>query len=293
MSRQLAPHETETVFGSYSVQDVVRAKARVIATTKTRSGLVVTLWDRRGGGKIAFEPDHHTFSLYLAGGRQVRPVEGERPGHATGSPGAICVMPKGLDTAWDNRGYVRLAHVYFHPGHLAHATDGRMLDLPAATFARDPLTQSLMERFVLALDWSDSASSMALEHGVFALLARFALQGRELQESIHRGGLTNAQRRRTREIVEARLGERITVTELAEANGLSVRQFSRAFVQSEGVPPYEWVLSRRVEAARTMLRRGEHAATVAAECGFNSQSHMARHFKARLGITPSRVRVIT
>lgn len=168
-----------------------------------------------------------------------------------------------------------------------------MLDLAAATFARDPVTQSLMERFVLALDWSDSASSMALEHGVYALLARFALQGSKRQESIHRGGLTNTQRRRTREIVEARLGERITVTELAEAAGLSVRQFSRAFAQSEGVPPYEWVLARRVEAARRKLECGEKAALVAVECGFNSQSHMARHFRARLGIAPSRVRAIT
>lgn len=281
--------QSDALADEYGVQGVVRTKARIINTTTTRSGLGVALWERQGGGEIRFKPDHHTFSLYLAGGRQVRPVEGESLGRSTGSPGAICLMPEGTETAWDNRGYVRLMHVYFRSDHLEHATDGRAPDLATATFGRDPMARSLMEQFVLGLDWSDNASSMAVEYGVYALLARIASLDKKVQNTRSRGGLTSSQHQRARELVENRLGERITVTEMADAAGLSVRQFSRAFIQSEGVPPYEWVLSRRVEIAKKRLERGDKAAVVALDCGFSSQTHMSRHFRARLGVTPSRL----
>lgn len=289
MTRDISRRHSDAVADEYGVQGVVRAKARIINTTTTRSGLGVALWERQGGGEIRFNPDHHTFSLYLAGGRQVRPVQGENLGRVTGSPGAICVMPQGAETAWDNRGYVRLMHVYFRSDHLEQATDSQAPDLAAATFGRDPMARSLMERFVLALDWSDTASSMAVEHGVYALLARIASLEKTMQETHSRGGLTSSQRRLTRELVESRLGERITVTDMAGAAGLSVRQFSRAFIQSEGVPPYEWVLCRRIEVARRRLERGDKASVVALDCGFSSQTHMSRHFRARLGVTPSRL----
>ena len=104
------------------------------------------------------------------------------------------------------------------------------------------------------------------------------------------GGLTGAQRRAVEDTVETSLAERITVRNLAEVSGLSPRQFSRAFTVSYGVPPYEWVLRQRVERVRDLLAEGQKASDVAVLCGFSSQAHMIRRFRAVFGYTPTAVR---
>jgi len=244
---------------AFALGGLLQDYATMIEVGATLSGFGISHWERRGGGRIVYRrPDHHTFSLYLQGGRQVRPIEGDRPGRVVGRPGAICVMPAGSDTEWDNGGYVRWMHVYFHSHHLSNATDGRVADPCAATFICDPVVRDLMQRFVLALDWSDDTDVMALEHGLYALLARLASRD-EAPSSFRRGGLTSAQMKRVYDLVEDRLGERIAISDLAEATGLSVRQFSRAFLQAEDMPPYEWVLRKRLERARAMLANGEPA----------------------------------
>ena len=275
------PDAGRTHDNEFAVRSVLRDAAIAINTARTPSGLGIGLWERRGGGYVAYNrPDHHTVSLYLGGGHRTRQVQpGERRPGMAGSPGAISIMPAGSDTLWDNRGYVRWTHLYFTDDHLAHATDGRVLDLPEVTFTCDPATREMVERFVLALDWHAEADALALDHAMYAMLARLALRGTQEQEPV-RGGLTPAQMRQVSELVHERLGERITLDELATLTRLSVRQFSRAFAATTGVPPYAWVLHHRARAAREMLAEGGSPAEVAAACGFSSQSHMRRRLRA-------------
>lgn len=276
-NRSAGGGRTDDATDDFAVRSILQSNARAIDGATTPSGLGIGLWERRDGGLLAYHrPDHHTVSLYLGGGYNTREVvPGARRSRLAGSPGAICVMPAGSDTLWDNRGFVRWTHLYFGSDHLAHATDGRVLDLPAATFTCDPPTREMMQRFVLALDWRTEADALALDHALYAVLSRLALRGTKEPEPA-RGGLTPVQLRRVEETVRERLDERIVLRELADAVGLSVRQFSRAFAATTGRPPYAWVLDRRVEKAKAMLARGERAAEVAAACGFSSQSHMRR-----------------
>ena len=280
MKERTVPEPPMPATDRFVLRDVLQTKAFRIDVADTPSGLGLGLWERRNGGHVAYHrPDHHTISLYLGGGYETREVvPGEhRPGMA-GSPGAISIMPAGSKTLWDNRGFVRWMHLYFRDDHIAHATDGRVLDLPATTFACDSTTREMVQRFVLALDWHAEIDVLALDHALHAVLARLALRGTRGPEPA-RGGLTAIQFRRVEGIVHARLNERIALDQLADSVGLSVRQFSRAFAQTAGMPPYAWVLERRAEKARAMLANGEPAAMVAAACGFSSQSHMARRLR--------------
>ncbi len=265
----------------FAVATALHGNASAIAGAMTSCGLGIRHWERRGGGRLAYrDADHHTFSLYLQGGREVRPADGGRRDGPRGGPGAICIMPIGRDTMWENFGYVRWAHIYCRPEHLLQATDGTIRDPRGATFGWDQSARALLEQFVLTLDWSDPADAMALEHALFALLARLTL--RDPSPPAKRGGgLTASRMRRVHEYVEAPIGERITLMELAEVAELSVRQFGRAFAQSEGMPPYEWVLRRKLDRATAMIARGEPAAQAAAACGFSSQGHMTRRLRER------------
>ncbi|MEO8804702.1 MAG: helix-turn-helix transcriptional regulator [Burkholderiaceae bacterium] len=74
------------------------------------------------------------------------------------------------------------------------------------------------------------------------------------------------------------------------AAGLGIRQFTRAFRDATGRSPHQYLLHRRVEQAKALIREGLPLADVAIQCGFSDQSQLTRTFVAQLGTTPGRFR---
>jgi AraC family transcriptional regulator len=91
------------------------------------------------------------------------------------------------------------------------------------------------------------------------------------------------------ELMRSRLAESLSLDELAQAAGLSPFHFARQFKVATGHPPHEYLIRLRVDRAQELLRKKARTWTMAAiarECGFSDQSHLARHFKRVLGVTP-------
>jgi transcriptional regulator of acetoin/glycerol metabolism len=106
-----------------------------------------------------------------------------------------------------------------------------------------------------------------------------------------RGGLPPGALRRVREHVETHIGKSVDLATLAAVAGLSLYHFARAFKQSAGVTPHQYLVQRRVEQAQEMLARTELSLSeIALATGFSDQSHFARHFRQMLGMTPSQFR---
>ena len=83
----------------------------------------------------------------------------------------------------------------------------------------------------------------------------------------------------------------LSVDELAEAAGLSPRQFSRAFRAETGQSPAKAVENLRVEAARLLMEQGRHSMDVIAnETGFADRERMRRAFLRTLGQPPQAIR---
>ena len=110
-------------------------------------------------------------------------------------------------------------------------------------------------------------------------------------ESRTRGGLPPRLSRRIREYIDSHLDGNISLETLASTAGLSVHHFARAFRQSVGEPPHSYLLRRRIERAQEMLKQTElPLSDIALAVGFSDHSHLARHFKRLMGITPSAAR---
>ena len=92
--------------------------------------------------------------------------------------------------------------------------------------------------------------------------------------------------------VDEHLGDSdIGLTQLAALVGYSVDHFARLFKQSFGRSPHQYILERRIERSKSLLRdRGHSIAEVAGLCGFASQAHFHTAFKARTGVTPGAFR---
>lgn len=62
----------------------------------------------------------------------------------------------------------------------------------------------------------------------------------------------------------------------------------RAFSGAYGIAPHQYLMSRRVDRARRLLLEGRPPGEVASATGFYDQSHLTRHFKKLVGVTPGR-----
>jgi len=111
------------------------------------------------------------------------------------------------------------------------------------------------------------------------------------EPSPHRGGLPSGALRRVRQYIDSHLGERLSVERLAAVAGLSVFHFARAFKQSQGTTPHDYLLERRIAHARTLLDGTQTSLSeIALMSGFADQSHFTRHFRKRVGLPPSAFR---
>lgn len=91
--------------------------------------------------------------------------------------------------------------------------------------------------------------------------------------------------------VEQNLDREIALSELASSVALSVSHFAHAFKAQYGVSPYRYIIERRIERAKGLLRTTDHTiASIAQRVGFSSQAHFGEHFAKVAGVTPSAYR---
>ena len=111
------------------------------------------------------------------------------------------------------------------------------------------------------------------------------------EPALHRGGLPPRALRRVREFIEAHLEQTISIQALAAMVGLSMCHFARAFKQSQGMTPHDYLVHCRVRRAQELLADTDlPLSEIAITAGFADQSHCARRFRELVGLTPSRYR---
>ena len=153
----------------------------------------------------------------------------------------------------------------------------------------DPLIQQigLALRAELQLHGSNGrlyAESMANALAVH-LLRHCSTQRQNIP--VYPGGLPLNKLQLVTDYINDYLERELSLNELAAIAQLSPYHFSRAFKQSTGFSPHQYVIQQRVERAKQLLRQGKMSiAEIAIACGFTHQSHLNRHFKRLTGVTP-------
>jgi AraC-like DNA-binding protein len=92
--------------------------------------------------------------------------------------------------------------------------------------------------------------------------------------------------RRARELIDGRFYENISLDELAAEANLSPFYLVRMFTSEVGLPPHAYLIQTRVMRACRLLRAGVPIAQAAVDVGFVDQSHLHRHFRRIMGMTP-------
>jgi AraC family transcriptional regulator len=129
--------------------------------------------------------------------------------------------------------------------------------------------------------YADSAATFLAVH----LLQNYST--RELQAQMATVGLSYLKLKLVTDYINDSLEHELSLSELATKAQLSQYHFARAFKQSTGLSPHQYVIQQRIERAKQLLVQGKMTLSeVAIACGFSHQSHFNRHFKRLTGVTP-------
>ena len=112
---------------------------------------------------------------------------------------------------------------------------------------------------------------------------------RKQQPHAQRQGLSSKAEIQVRDYIEEHLYKDITLSELAQVARLSRFHFVRSFKKSTGASPYQYVLLKRIERAKELLRLGTMPLEeVAITVGFPSEVSLGRAFHRMTGTTINR-----
>jgi AraC-like DNA-binding protein len=94
--------------------------------------------------------------------------------------------------------------------------------------------------------------------------------------------------RRVRDRIDREYAQPLDVEALARGVHMSAGHLSREFRRAYGEPPYSYLMTRRIERAMALLRRGDLSVTdVCFEVGCSSLGTFSTRFTELVGVSPS------
>lgn len=169
--------------------------------------------------------------------------------------------------------------VYIEPGVFASIAGRSGVAFTKAAFG-DAVLRGAVTNLLGAMQGSDALEfEQALTHAC-------GLMQRGHSTLVAREEDADGDLRRVRERLADAPHASPSLDELAALAGLGKFQLIRRFRQRYGATPHDWLLQRRADRARTLIRQGMALPDAAVASGFADQSHMTRVFVQRFGFTP-------
>ncbi len=179
------------------------------------------------------------------------------------------------------------------PASLARIADQAELSgvtsLSAETASKDIVLANLARALIPALERPEEASALFVDQMATAI-GTYVVQrygGRSTGTVSRTRILSRSHEDLAKSMLLENLEGNISILEVAQACDLSRGYFIRAFRDTTGMTPYQWLLRERINRARELLRASNAPlAEVAIACGFADQSHFTRVFSNIVGVTP-------
>ncbi len=98
------------------------------------------------------------------------------------------------------------------------------------------------------------------------------------------------QLRRARDLMDREYAQPLDVPAIARAAHMSAAHFSRRFRATYGETPHSYLMTRRIERAKALLREGRSVTDTCFAVGCTSLGSFSSRFTEIVGETPSRYR---
>jgi len=259
-------------------------------STTLREGVLFECY-RRSPGITERLPPHTHPEYQLSVGLTSRNAYEHRYGASDERPGRLTVLPPSLRhrpvAPPSHRVEARLLLVYV-PADRLRDMGREMTGRDVPDFVRPVVlgTSAGFDLRALYRDLDRRTTLLEHEERLNSVLAALTATRHEPRSDL-RGGRAQARAvARAREFLEAHALEEVRLERLASEAGASPFHLARSFTTHMGVPPHTYQLHLRVGRAKALLADGAAPAETAARTGFFDQSHLGRHFRRLVGVTP-------
>ena len=240
----------------------------------------------------------HTITIFTHGDYVIhadRKLDG-RYHHDSVVGGDIVIQPAniGQKCAWDTNGDLIILGIETKTfaGAINESGQSEQFQLIPHFATPDPLVLQIGLAIKNALQHNPSGSRLYAETMVNALavhlLQHYSARKPKIKQYLN--GLSKRQLNLIIEYIQNHLDRDLGLKELAFLLHMSPHYFCHLFKQSMRMTPHQYVIQTRVNRAKELLLTGKYSiAQVALMVGFANQSHLNRHFKKLLGVTPGKI----
>jgi AraC family transcriptional regulator len=241
---------------------------------------------------------HPSLIYHLSRPTQVtRKLEGAGRETALIGPRRICLTPGDATAQWQHGGHPEILQVYLRQSVYEAAVseiygcDSSVAELVPRFAILDPLLEQLAIAITNALRdgnaedglYIDTIAQMMAVH-----LARTHSSRSKPVRLLPAKPLAGWKMRRVIEFIEDNLEGDLSLQSMAAEVDISPLYLARAFKAAVGQSPHQYVLARRIERAKELLRNTDlPVVDVALSSGFSSQSHLSHWFIRQIGVSPA------
>ena len=138
------------------------------------------------------------------------------------------------------------------------------------------------------LGWRESVDALTTVFSIHLLRNYSSISG--APRRYYSGGLSPVALRRIDDYIQCNLQSAVSLEQLSMMAGLSTSHFARAFKQSTGTSPHQYIIEARLTRARELICNSDMTLSkIAEKAGFSSNSHMTATMRRCWDVTPTQL----
>lgn len=214
-------------------------------------------------------------------------------------PGDTIIMCANQENSWEGTGEIDELQIFVDPELLIEAAaelSDKTFGLVEGIGIRDPVVSIIAARLVEELSNPGSSSRLVGDAMAHALTAQLLSRHSNFRSVtvMQRIDMPAHKVRAAIDYIETHLCHDLSIDSIASAVNMSSFRFARGFKKATGRSPHQFLLERRIEFAKDLLRStGRKLADIAHTVGFANQSHFTAVFRQRCRMTPKAYRDLT
>ena len=268
---------------------------RIFAYGETRDGLGLQLRSDPAG--VLEVPELHSVivAIHVGGAAKVSCRRAGESHSGSAVHGDIDIIPALTSSRWEIHDQNDTALILSLPPSLLdtvaeeHGFDSRRLEIRNRFQIRDAQLENICWALKAEIEANYPSGRLYTDSLAVSVASRLVSTHSSVAQRpvVQNGGLGGRRLKQTLGYIEDHLSEDLSLSRIASVTGISPSHFKTLFRESAGVPVHQYVVQRRIDRAKDLLMQDKLSiAEIALATGFSHQSHLARHMRRSVGLSP-------
>jgi AraC family transcriptional regulator len=268
---------------------------RILAYGETASGLALQLRSDPAGVLDVPELQSVLVAIHVGAAARISCRRGGESHTGSAVHGDIDIIPARIDARWEIHDNNDTALILALPPSLLDTVaedqgfDSRRVEIRNRFQIRDAQLENICWALKAEMESNYPSGRLYVDSLAVSVASRLVSSHSSVAQrpAAQNGGLGGRRLKQALAYIEDHLSEDLSLARVASITGVSASHFKTLFRESAGVPVHQYVIQRRIERAKDLLMRGKLSiAEIAFETGFSHQSHLARHMRRSVGLSP-------